>query len=410
MNRSTVEVIPALRPVSPGRAEEFRLQLERVLSSQIFRSSQRCQVLLRYIGERAAAGDTASLKERTLGIDVFGRAPDYDTSQQPIVRATAAEIRKKLAQYYQSPEHGGEPRIQLAPGSYVPEFRDPGELPAPPTSRRPVWLAAVRGALVGALIPVSVYLLLPHVNRTALDQFWKPVLQAPGAVILGVGESSTYTLTGGAANQLWNLVKKSPPGAIAASKETIPVREVLPMWDRYYAVGDANSMVHIGGLLEKQGKPYVVRVSSAITFNDLREHAAVLIGAFDNEWAMRAGGRLRYTFAMEGSAMVVRDRDHPQTSSWRVNEPWPQPSIDTDYAIISRMVDTATDRIVVVAAGMTDHGTAGAGEFLSNPAYFADVVSKLPSGWKNKNLQIVLSIPVVGKAPGRPRVLATHTW
>ena len=108
--------------------------------------------------------------------------------------------------------------------------------------------------------------------------------------------------------------------------------------------------------------------------------------------------------------MVVRDHDHPQTSPWRVNEPWPQPSIDTDYAIISRLIDAATDRIVVVAAGMTDHGTAGAGEFLSNPTYFADVVSKVPSGWKNKNLQVVLSIPVVRKVPGRPRVLATHTW
>jgi len=408
MNRSTVEVIPAPRPVSPARAEEFRLQLERVLSSQVFRSSQRCQVLLRHIGERAAAGDTASLKERTLGIDVFGRAPDYDTSQQPIVRATAAEIRKKLAQYYQAPEHTGEPRIQLAPGAYVPEFRDPGELPAAPAPpRRPVWLAALAGALIGALIPVSGYLLLSRASQTALDQFWRPVLQAPASVVFGLGKAGAYTLVGEAAEREW----KMSHGMMDASKDaSVPVQDILPMYDRYYAVGDVNAAVRIAGLLEKQGKPYAIQGVSSVTFAELREHPAVLIGAFNNEWAMRAVGQLRFTFAMDGNAMVVRDRLHPAMNDWKVVEPWPQPNVTMDYAIVSRLVDSATDRIVVVAAGMTDHGTAAAGEFLSTPGYFAEAVPKLPSGWTTRNLQVVLGIPVVQGAPGRPRVLATHAW
>ena len=407
MNRSTVEVIPAPRPVSPARAEEFRLQLERVLSSQIFRNSQRCQVLLRYIGERAAVGDTASLKERTLGIDVFGRAPDYDTSQQPIVRATAAEIRKKLAQYYQAPEHAGEPRIQLAPGSYVPEFRDIGELPAAPVSRRPVWLAALAGALIGTLLSVSAYLLLSRASHTSLDQFWQPVLQAPAAVVFGLGKSGTYTLVGESSEREWKVAH----GMLDASKEAnVPMQDILPMYDRYYAVGDVNAAIRIAGLLEKRGKPYAIQGVSSVSFSELREHPAVLIGAFNNEWAMRAQSQLRFTFAMDGDTMVVRDRLHPAMNDWKVVEPWPQPHVTMDYAIVSRLVDPATDRIVVVAAGMTDHGTAAAGEFLSTPGYFAEAVPKLPSGWMSRSLQVVLGIPVVQGAPGRPRVLATHAW
>ena len=71
----------------------------------LFRGSRRCQILLRRITEQTIAGDVDSLKERTLGVEVFGRPPNYDTSQDPVVRASAAEIRKKLAQYYQEAGH-----------------------------------------------------------------------------------------------------------------------------------------------------------------------------------------------------------------------------------------------------------------------------------------------------------------
>src|ERR1035437_10265963 len=109
-------------PLPPEKAEEVRALLEHVLGSHQFRGSRRCQILLRHITQRTLAGDTRSFKEGTLGIEVFGRAPDYDTSQDPIVRAGAAEIRKKLAQYYQEPGHESEVRIELLSGSYIAEF------------------------------------------------------------------------------------------------------------------------------------------------------------------------------------------------------------------------------------------------------------------------------------------------
>src|ERR1041384_1650042 len=106
----------------PEKADEVLAVWGRALGSPLFRGSRRCQTLLRRITYQTLTGDFDSLKERALGMEVFGRPADYDTSQDPVVRASAAEIRKKLAQYYQEPGHQSELHIELPPGSYLAEF------------------------------------------------------------------------------------------------------------------------------------------------------------------------------------------------------------------------------------------------------------------------------------------------
>jgi hypothetical protein len=77
--------------------------------------------LLRHIVERALSGDVESLKERLLGMDIFHRRSDYDTSSDAIVRVTASDVRRRLANFYT--EHSAQPmRISLPLGSYVPDF------------------------------------------------------------------------------------------------------------------------------------------------------------------------------------------------------------------------------------------------------------------------------------------------
>src|SRR5580658_6245398 len=80
-------------------------QLERLLTNSHFRHSRRFPSFLRYAIEKTLAGEEDALKERTLGIEIFGRQAGYDTASDPIVRVTAAEIRKRIAQYYQEPGH-----------------------------------------------------------------------------------------------------------------------------------------------------------------------------------------------------------------------------------------------------------------------------------------------------------------
>src|SRR5690242_3047257 len=116
-------------------------QLERILSHPVFRGSKRSGALLRHVVQYALDGHIESLKERTLGIEVFGREPDYDTNLDPVVRTAAGEVRKRIAQYYHVDGHEHELRIDLPAGSYVPEFRFPvtevpeHELPSPVPDR-----------------------------------------------------------------------------------------------------------------------------------------------------------------------------------------------------------------------------------------------------------------------------------
>src|SRR5579871_1791726 len=117
-------------------AEERQLvvqELDAILDNHHFRGSKRYPALLRHVVYAALDGDIGDLKERTLGIEVFGRAPDYDTSADPVVRFSASEVRKRLAQYYQEQGERVHLQIELPLGSYVPQFQlrapDPGSVP-----------------------------------------------------------------------------------------------------------------------------------------------------------------------------------------------------------------------------------------------------------------------------------------
>src|SRR5271167_3794183 len=123
---STESVTGAWRPKNEGERQLVRSQLKKIVSDGRFSASKRYPSLLQYIVEQTLVGNEDELKERTLGVEVFHRPPDYDTNADPVVRLSAAEVRKRLAQYYQSPGHGDELRIELNPGSYVPLFLRPG--------------------------------------------------------------------------------------------------------------------------------------------------------------------------------------------------------------------------------------------------------------------------------------------
>jgi hypothetical protein len=392
-------------------AEEIRTQLERVLNSQQFRTSRRCQILLRHVTEQTLAGDTVALKERTLGINVFGRPADYDTSQDPVVRATAAEIRKKLAQYYQEPAHEAEPRIELVSGSYIPEFHANRESTAPAPRRR--WRHWVAAGIGGAVLLAAIALLLlwPAWHRSDVERFWAPTLQAQGPVLICLGQPVAYNLRSAQAqDSIQGIVTPAP--AEPGPNEVIPKKDLVVLPDRYVALGDAACLVRLVALFEKYGKPYHIRGERSTSFADLRENAAVLIAAFDNRWTLRTAGELRFTFVKDSAREtdMVRDAQHPENTDWKLTGAWPYWDVPNDYAIVTRVRDVNSDRPVVIAAGITQYGTMATGEFLTTPEYLSETIAKLPRDWQKKNLQIVLRVPVVHGTPGRPRVLATHVW
>jgi hypothetical protein len=103
----------------------IREQLRRLLAHPLFTNRKRYPVLLAYAVEQTLDGNAGELKERTIGVEAFGREPNYDVSLDSVVRTTAAEVRKRLIQYYYNSQHSGELVIELPLGSYVPSFREP---------------------------------------------------------------------------------------------------------------------------------------------------------------------------------------------------------------------------------------------------------------------------------------------
>src|ERR1700733_14321019 len=103
--------------------EEIGSQLQLILSSPVFHGSKRCQQFLEYVCQKSLAGEVGALKEKSIAIEVFGRPPDAaGHGEDTIVRVGAREVRKRLAQYYVTPEGSSSAIvIDLTPGAYVPE-------------------------------------------------------------------------------------------------------------------------------------------------------------------------------------------------------------------------------------------------------------------------------------------------
>src|SRR6202050_558166 len=139
----------------PSRKEDRAAivqQLERLLQNPHFHKSKRFPVFLKFVVTEALAGRADNLKERTLGIEVFGKDPGYDTTDDPIVRVTAGEIRKRIAQYYQEPGHEHEIVVLLPAGSYAPHFRVPEEVKLAAKQPAAQVLPAVESSLPNSVV------------------------------------------------------------------------------------------------------------------------------------------------------------------------------------------------------------------------------------------------------------------
>jgi hypothetical protein len=408
-------MIPPVGPESSPKPPQILEQLDRVLNSAPFRTSKRCSDLLRHVVNAACEGNLDFLKERTVGVAVFDRDPEYDTNQDPVVRNTAGQVRKRLAQYYMELGHDRELRIELPAGAYIPQFFQPAVREAAPPSVEAVqpkpryWKIAGAGAAV-VLVAALVFVLVRWRAPSDLERFWAPMLKQPGAVVLCVGQGHTYKLKGDR-DQLFEGASQGEDGFIAPTG-TIPLSDLVPIWDRAIGINDAQTLSRLAALFGGFGKPVEFRGGRSTTLGDLRGKSTVLIGAFNNSWTLSLTGELRFYFDEDAAAKTfrVRDRQHPENRAWVVRGDQ-QPTQDyEDYAIVSRVFNPTTEEPVVVAAGIKGGGTAAAGEFLTNPGYLGQALASAPSHWDRRNVQFVLKTRLFGGAAGPPQVVASHYW
>jgi hypothetical protein len=401
----------------PSRKEDRAAivqQLDRLLQNPHFHKSKRFPVFLKFVVTEALAGRADNLKERTLGIEVFGKEPGYDTTDDPIVRVTAGEIRKRIAQYYQEPGHEHEIRVLLPPGSYVPQFCFPEEvkvvatlpasvLPAEASLRTPVVSTDPKRALSwGTWIGVLVLLLLaigvgfawPALHPTAMEQFWAPFVKSQDPVLFCIADQSQYSTI--------NLRDAANP----LRQTTLNDHMITVIID------DVSPLVNIAGLLQTYGRTYRVQGETATTLTDLRRSPSVFIGAYDNSWTLRLTAPLRFHFAnnAEMTRFWIEDRNNPSRQDWLLERSRQDTGTYKDYAIVARFLDPNTDRFVVVAAGVARGGTVAAGEFLVDAHRLDELAHQVPKDWSHKNIEVVLETQVIDGRSGPPRIDAVYTW
>lgn len=108
-------------PPMPSSSEVWRA-LERIRNSTLMARAGRLNQLLTFLTETTLKGDARYLKETTVGVAVFGRAPDYDPKTDTIVRSQAWRLRTKLRDYYDT-EGAQDPIIISIPkGQYAAQF------------------------------------------------------------------------------------------------------------------------------------------------------------------------------------------------------------------------------------------------------------------------------------------------
>jgi adenylate cyclase len=160
-------------------AEAVRRQLDRVLGSPGFARNERLSRFLRFLVERSLDGRNAEIKESVIGIEVFGRSPDYNPKQDAIVRTEASRLRARLGEYYLGEGKDDPLVIELPKGGYVPVLRPADvrpEVSAPLRSRLGisrlrlgmsrlgirVWAGAVVACLIVGVAAVSWWRLRRH--------------------------------------------------------------------------------------------------------------------------------------------------------------------------------------------------------------------------------------------------------
>ncbi|HMG02213.1 MAG TPA: hypothetical protein VK596_03715 [Edaphobacter sp.] len=391
-------------PVSPEDHAEVLCALEEVLESSYFTNSKRYPALLRYVVEQTLLGHGDALKERTVGIDVFGRPPDYDTNLDTIVRYSAGEVRKRLALHNHEVSTSSI-QISLTARSYRPEFLRLIERPvvstpstteesapdfsvatsAPPArSHRLTWVALSAVLLLLAASGIGLRL-WNHTRSDPEARFWSPILSRKTPTILSLG-GVTFSA-------------RSSTGTQVASDQS----SVNP----YISFENGLAMGRVAALLNSRGGEYRVQSAASTTLAQIRENPTVLVGAYNNDWTYRMVEPLRFHFTRHPEERIL-DAQQPGRFWERDHS---KPFGETpDYALVARFRNPSTDSMIVVLAGLQRFGTDAASQFATSRDLLEEFNRQVGQNWRDKNIEVVLRVDVVNGRVGAPIIEAFHVW
>jgi hypothetical protein len=414
----------------------LRDHLEELISGTAFKGSRRSGQFLKYIVEGALAGHPDSLKERVIGVEVFGRSPTYDTGEDAIVRVTAREVRRRLLQHYDRVETNSLFRITLPVGSYIPEI-----------SPRPLCL--------GSLPPVepTEFVTFPsdqHAN-TSRWRKWLPIALLVAGAVLVLGSIWRHPRSDPAptSTAVWSamfrpehnvqLITSDPnigeiqglsgteitisdyanghylPNPNALSPEALRFCEWILRGDKAAAV-DTPIAANIAALAQASSSKIRVRGARDVRLPDVRtDNNFIFLGSpRSNPWTMLFNDQLDFRLVYDKNSRQEFVRNvHPQPGE-------PPSYVATamgygtgqSFAIITFIRNPDHKGHVLILSGITAEGTEAAGELVTDVARLSAVLRRcgIDSSDPVKHFQILLRLSTMAGTPGNVDVVACHRF
>lgn len=410
--------IAEIAKIAETKSDIVALQqhVKEVIEGEVFKGSHRSVQFLQYIVDQAISGHCESLKERVIGIELFGRSASYDTGDDAIVRVTASDVRRRLLEHYGRYGATSEFRITLPSGSYIPEITrksngtatvddrivhhqktpgpedlaaiDPKLVPLAPeslvngSSILQVPAASPRGAsrriwLFATIAVVMLNLALwgvvwTRVARTAAAQI--PVL--PWSTLFGSSHATELITSDPNITEIQEITGSQVSVSDYANHDYVPVpNKLTPEEDnivRNVLRGDKSSQVDapivakVAAIAQINSKSIDVRAARSIQLTDLRsDNNFIFLGSpRSNPWVSFFSDQLDFRFVFDknsGSEFIrnVRPRPNEQPSYIPTANGY---ATGDSYAIIALVKNPDQNGQVLLLAGANSEGTAAAGK------------------------------------------------
>ena len=391
-----------------------------IIESHAFKGSrQEARSSCEFVVDRALGGHFDDLKERILGVELFGRSPSYDTGDDAIVRVTACDVRKRLHQFYA--ELGGAPefRIDLPPGSYIPEIHSVPPPPAPERTAKPGDAISIVETRVAPASGASTS--APAVPKPSLAARTKPAVWTGIAIAAAIAAAFAFWFwqqrpAADAASPTtvlpWSAMIQAnrPIRLIFCDPEIVNVQRLLNYSvtlsdyanQRYWpeemgpdarhifqsisfrgasvAAVDASMALKIDELLHPVTK-HVMQVQTArsMRLGDFKtEDSFVLFGSpRSNPWVDLFQDQLDFTFEFDGARKSEfvrnkRPRNGESSSYVPTAEGW---GTGQAYAIVALVANPEQNGRVLLLAGSNAEATEAAGKLTVNPAALSGILA-----------------------------------
>jgi hypothetical protein len=382
--------------------DEARLQIKRIVDSELFRSSEIQRRLFKYLAAKSLAGEADQLKEYSVGVDALGKPESYDPQHDSTVRIQSSRLRQKMIEYYQTSGQADPVLIEFPRGHFKLVFTPREAPPAPAFEQAAIkWQRVSLAAICACVIAMGlgiywraslVQLEQSTTNVTeawqpALTEFWQSFLTSPKPTLICLGTPLFVRIPSlGFLRQPENMhdwEDAVSSGVVSRLEQRFPGEHAEP-WYAFTGIGESNGTFILGKLLGTRISDLEVATSTALTWNEIGANNLIFVGPPKFNVQIKALPMEQDLVMQDDAVEGVRNlRPRPGEPAFFGNGIMDaQNQTGETYALISRLPGLHGHGELLVLAGAWMPGTLAACQYVTMEAHAKELLSKLrlPSG------------------------------